>query len=467
MNSEEISITTVQNISEEEGKTGSINTESNNVLKDVCTAICISVFGIIAFCALFCIPWTIIPRTNSIIYQTYWMEAMLPMASNILLMAGAYNLNLATYTQEESLMSIGNFLKIYILFVIPYAVYYILSYAIWTTYFQFNHPLPNLGQIMLPTIITSMIGLWFILPSHLLVKMDFRKKLRNFMLLPLWDVFGGIQNQILIYCFANFPAGFQFPVAFFVAACRGLDKRVRLYVITKMMGIPNESALILVTISVSSKWSFFVAIRLVGAEFATICCTVAIDLFLHLRLTYKCIKEHKKVIDEEIGNENTKKTINIVYLIITELIEGFAPIIYGFCMAMAYYGPNNGILSNVGNNYWSKPIEDISPIFTLMIVLFVIDTLSAVVNSLYIWMIVNVNMIREFYRVLGKYWFFMAIFLASYVSIFFHGNDINFGMDSRRNFEWISNKGWRNLLNCSSDLTNEQKRDLFTQMAEI
>ena len=104
MNSDEISITTVQNISEEEEKNGSIITNINNVLKDVCTAICISVFGIIAFCALFCIPWTMIPRTNSIIYQTYWMEAILPMASNILLMAGAYNLNLATYTQEKSLM---------------------------------------------------------------------------------------------------------------------------------------------------------------------------------------------------------------------------------------------------------------------------------------------------------------------------------------------------------------------------
>ena len=271
----------------------------------------------------------------------------------------------------------------------------------------------------------------------------------------------------MIYCFANFPAGFQFPVAFAVAACRGLDKRVRSYVITKLMGIPNESALILVTISVSSKWSFFVAIRLVGAEFATICCAVAIDLFLHLRLTYKCIKEHKKVIDVGIANENTKKTINIANLIIPELIEGFSPIIYGFCMAMAYYGPNNHILSNVGNNYWSKPIEDISPIFTLMIVLFAIDTFSAVVNSLSIWMSVNVNMIREFYRVLRKYWFFMAIKLAFNVATYFQGNDINFGHDNTRRFEWISNEGWTNLVNSSNDLTDEQKRDLFAQTTEI
>ena len=233
------------------------------------------------------------------------------------------------------------------------------------------------------------------------------------------------------------------------------------------MGIPDESALVLVAISVSSKWAFFVSIRLVGAEFATICCTVAIDFFLHLRLTYKSIKGHKKVNDGGIVNENTKAINNITKLMITELIEGFAPLIYGFCMAMAYYGPNAHILSNVGNNYWSKPIEDIGPLFTLMVVLFAIDTLSAVVNSFSIWTIMNVNIIRELYRVLRKYWFFMAIFLATYASSYFHGNDINFGMDNRRNFEWISNNGWRNLLNRSSDLTDEQKSGLFTQMTKL
>ena len=118
-------------------------------------------------------------------------------------------------------------------------------------------------------------------------------------------------------------------------------------------------------------------------------------------------------------------------------------------------------------NEWSKPIEDIGPLFTLMVVLFAIDTLSAVVNSFSIWTIMNVNIIRELYRVLRKYWFFMAIFLATYASSYFHGNDINFGMDNRRNFGWISNNGWRNLLNRSSDLTDEQKRDLFNQMTEI
>ena len=152
---------------------------------------------------------------------------------------------------------------------------------------------------------------------------------------------------------------------------------------------------------------------------------------------------------------------------ITELIEGFAPLIYGFCMAMAYYGPNAHILSNVGNNYWSKPIEDIGPLFTLMVVLFAIDTLSAVVNSFFIWTIVKVNIIRELYRVLRKYWFFMAIKLAFNVATYFQGNDINFGHDNSRRFEWTSNEGWTNLVNRSNDLTDEQKRGLIAQTTEI
>ena len=61
----------------------------------------------------------------------------------------------------------------------------------------------------------------------------------------------------------------------------------------------------------------------------------------------------------------------------------------------------------------------------------------------------------------------MAIKLAFNVATYFQGNDINFGHDNSRRFEWTSNGGWTNLVNRSNDLTDEQKRDLFAQMNEI
>ena len=41
----------------------------------------------IAVSIIFVLPWTTIPRTNSIIYQSSWMEVFLPTLSNLIIMS--------------------------------------------------------------------------------------------------------------------------------------------------------------------------------------------------------------------------------------------------------------------------------------------------------------------------------------------------------------------------------------------
>ena len=88
-----------------------------------------------------------------------------------------------------------------------------------------------------------------------------------------------------------------------------------------------------------------------------------------------------------------KNNIKITMLIIAELIEGLTPIIYGVGMAMAYYGPNYHLFSNVGNDYWSTQMKSIRPLFVTMSMLFGIDTLSVLVNSFCLWKALNVNIV--------------------------------------------------------------------------
>ena len=248
------------------------------------------------------------------------------------------------------------------------------------------------------------------------------------------------------------------------AAFRELDKQVQSTLVTWMMGNQDEPAAALVTINVSSRWSLFIAIRLVGAEFATLCCTAAIDFVLHMRQTYKCIKECRKVNAEAIRNENKDMSVNIIKLILAELIEGFVPIIYGANMAIAYFGPNAHIFSNVGNTYWSSKMEDLRHFFLVMFWLFAIDTLSAFVNSIFLSKMVKVNMLHEFCRVGQKYWFFMAVKLAFNMVLYWPANDINRGLDTTRNFQWISDEGWMDLVNRSNDLTTEEKARLVMKI---
>ena len=167
----------------------------------------------------------------------------------------------------------------------------------------------------------------------------------------------------------------------------------------------------------------------------------------------------------DAGIENVWPGMNrkITILILAELIEGFTPIIYGVCMAMAYYGPNAHILSNVGNSYWGKPIKTLGPLFATMSILFAVDTLSVAINSFCLWKLVKVDMFQEFCRVLSRYKFFMAINLAQKMVLCFGSTDINYGIDVTRSFQWISDEGWRNLVNNSSDITPEEKAMLIAE----
>ena len=96
MKSNDISVITIPNINDEEEKLENGNENGKFGLKDITKAIGLSVLGIIGFSLLFSIPWTIIARTNSIIYQAYWIELLFPTVTNQLLVIGSTLLNLTT-----------------------------------------------------------------------------------------------------------------------------------------------------------------------------------------------------------------------------------------------------------------------------------------------------------------------------------------------------------------------------------
>ena len=329
MSSDKISVISIQEIDceeEEEGKEG--KNESKWMSNAIVKSLGFLLFGIIGLGLLFAIPWTTIPRTNSIIYQSYWMEALLPAASTLVVYAVAVCNDLATWTNEKELMSIVNILKLYSISLLPYMLLYISCYAIWSVYFQFNHPMPFLGLMVVPMIMIFSIGLWFTMPSYLLAKKHFRRSLQIYMFFSVWVQAVNIQKEILSYLFANAPFGFQFLVPFLVAGCRELDKHVKSKLMNKMNGSQDESAKVLVAVQVSCQFSFFIAIRLVDASLLTICSTVAIDSVLHLKMTYEIIKELRKVYIDGRENETTEVKTKMTKLIIAELIERLTPIIW-------------------------------------------------------------------------------------------------------------------------------------------
>ena len=444
-----------------------VKKENQFGIKDAFKALGFSIFGIIGFCVLFAVPWTTIPRTNSIIYQAHWMEVLLPTSTACILSAGSILFDLRFWTKEKALMSLGIYLKMYFMMVTTCAILYIACYVIWTIILHFNHPFPHLGFIILPTWIMLMFELWLILPSNLLLKQEFRRKLRFYMLYFVWFEMMGIQNEVLSYLFANAPAGLQFLVPFLVAGCHKLDMKVRVRLLIKMMGEQDGPAMALLTINVNVLYAGFITVRLVGAEWSTICSSVVIGFVIHLRLTYQIINSFKKVNDDGQESDITENKMLVTKLIIVELIEGFTPIIHGTCIAMAYYGPNSHLFSNVGSNYWGKELTDIYPFFITMSILFSVDTLSVIINALWLWKAANVNLLKEICRVLNKHWFIIAFPLGLSMSLYFATTDINLGIDGTHAYIWRTNEGRMFLIHNSSGLTDDEKSMFPTNTTSI
>ena len=420
---------------------------------------------VIAICLLFAVPWTTIPRTNSIFYQTSWMEINLPVATGWVIVAATDQLNLIVWTKEKSLKSFGVFFRIYFTYLMLWTLQYILSYSVWSVYLGFNHPLPYLGMMIFLTYIIFTFFLYFILPNDLLANEDFLRKLRTYTCYVYWTILMAFQKEFISYSFIIFPTHFQFIVAIMIAAGRELDLRIRSKILSKMVGYLDEPSTVLLAVTNNSVYASFIAIRLVSMELTTAFCIMTIDFVLHAKVTYQIIRDLSKVGAAKLKN-GCKETRNLITkLAVAETIEGLIPITYGCCIAMAYFGPNGHLLGNIRNSYWGyQEIEDVTSVAKMMLILFAVDTLSVLANSLCLWKIAHFRMLDEFLRIFAKYWVFMAIKIGYIMMTYFSGNDINFGQDSTNQFDWITHDGRIRLIYNSTDITAEEKSKLLANI---
>ena len=73
-----------------------VTEQEESALKCICKIITCTI-ATVGLSVLAMVPWTTIPRTNSIIYQSYWMEILLPSVCLSMLLAGSDMLNLTIY----------------------------------------------------------------------------------------------------------------------------------------------------------------------------------------------------------------------------------------------------------------------------------------------------------------------------------------------------------------------------------
>ena len=113
-------------------------------------------------------------------------------------------------------------------------------------------------------------------------------------------------------------------------------------------------------------------------------------------------------------------------LVLAELCEGLAPLAYALAFSLAYYGPNGGLLGYPKSVYWQeREVVDVSNTFMVMFGLFLMDIVCLGFNSNVIWIFCKVNLFKEFFIIIQKYWYILALKMVNELWWNFYHKDVN------------------------------------------
>ena len=416
------------------------------------------VISILGFGVIFLTPWTLIPRTNSVAYQSHWFEINASVMMHIMLAVANIALNLATYFKEPLVFSFKICLRMYLLIGSMWIVPYLIGYWMWCSYFENNWPLPMLGYLFFIVQILFIFGMWIIFPQNLRKKDNIKNDIQIYKLYVAVVVMMTGFKEGLSLLLKLLPLYLQWIIALLIPILKGFELKMQSSLVRRMAGGQDEPSAVLLGLSVNAEYSFFIAARLPAVETVTVCFIIAIELLLQLHITYRIFKTHQKLVDFRIGKCNLDMQRLVSKLVLAEATEGLTPLMYALGFAMAYYGPNASILGNVKNGYWGyEKVEDIGYLFQMMLLLFGVDVLSVLINFLILSTWTNVKLFQEFSRIMKEYWLFMAIKFGFKMCNWFVLKDINFGMDSTGNWNWITDEGRYQLIGNSTDLPHEEK----------
>ena len=121
-------------------------------------------------------------------------------------------------------------------------------------------------------------------------------------------------------------------------------------------------------------------------------------------------------------------------------------------------------MRNVGSDWFGGEImKDTQHFYLVLLELFAIDLICMVLTAVSLYKFCNLNVLQEFCKLLKKYWWMMMLQLSTII-IGLGTTDINFAMDYTGKFLWISEEGRYDLIRNSSDLSQNEKAKLLTNM---
>ena len=106
------------------------------------------VVTILVVCAICLSPQMLIPRHNSIVYQSYWLEVNELMIFTGLIAEANMILELYAFVRHDYFKTVGFSVKMYACLLLAWHVPFISCNSFWKYYLSYNTPMPLSGLLI-------------------------------------------------------------------------------------------------------------------------------------------------------------------------------------------------------------------------------------------------------------------------------------------------------------------------------
>ena len=355
---------------------------------------------------------TMVPVHNSITNPKYWYEMMFSSASWILFEVTANTIcadSIIDPFNKRSLFVILNLL-IPVIFTGMLSDYII--HIVWSTFLGYFDPIPyRWWLVAYLSICVFYLRIWNEIPKERRLDHTFRKRCMWYVCTISWIVFISVQLKCILVVFRKIPIAFQWLFSLILP----LTKEINDFIIDKLL---NKSALsynlgmakFIGKIATNLTYSYWLAIILaLEATKVTGYVLLGINFFINMTLCYKIINLENKHRNLDKGMRQCLKQDATTELILNETVELIVPIAFIASFSLAYYGPNQDTLGNVGCSIWQfNKVKNIQEVLIPVVEMALLDSTSVVVASALLWNFCNINILKEYNTVIKKYWIYIG-----------------------------------------------------------
>ena len=357
-------------------------------------------------CFIFC-AW---PQHHIFRVPGAWYEFMTTASTGFIgLFSTSLILNCEIWMNIKEIKTVKNGIFLYLFCAVAWMLANVGYYHIYSGMLGLRPPMPlNIHVCGTFTLISVLSVFWILFPKETRSKEQFWKRYAFYCLAQVYRYIAVLQYFVLSWLFVVIPEDYQLIIAIILPVIRDINGRVLANICYKAAGIKNNEILITCVHEMGCRHAVFlsVAISLLACK-QTAALALGIDVGVNLLICVKIIWRTKKKTLILTAKEDTDLQILALK---EKVVPWVVPLSYCICFMVAYFGPNKGIIGNVGNTSWHfGKVERIESPLLIMGFLFLIHLISIIIWTILLKFVCNIRYLDGYMQIQKQYWLIMAI----------------------------------------------------------